>query len=401
MLIFLSFRNLFRNPRRTLAVLLTVAMGAGALFAFQAFIHGMLEDYKYSTIRAQYGHGQLHAKGYRENVYAEPWKHWIEDPERVEKYLQQQKEVEFIFPRITFSALLKKDNITLSGTGQGVKAIEENKFFHSLNMINGIPLTTQERGIFLGYGLAKALNVAPGDQVDLVVNTVKGTIRKRSYQVTGVFQTGLQELDNHIFRIQLDQAQNLLDTRKVELISIGLTHDDDWLSLAQKVQKEFPGIEATPFNVLDKVYYQHSVDWLNAQFLVVQIIIIAIVLLGIFNTISTSILERKQEIGNLRANGESALDILKLILSEGALLGVAGSLVGILVAYLGIIGFLDRAIVMPPGPGLTRDVFIIFDFNWTMFLTTLGLSVLSAMTASLFAGWKVARMPIAAALRSY
>ena len=56
---------------------------------------------------------------------------------------------------------------------------------------------------------------------------------------------------------------------------------------------------------MDKIYYQHSVDFLKSQFGLILTIILVIVLLGVFNTVSLSVLDRRHEIGVLRANGES------------------------------------------------------------------------------------------------
>ncbi|MCE5318763.1 MAG: ABC transporter permease, partial [Parachlamydia sp.] len=70
-MIFLAFMNLFRNVRRTIAVLLTIALGTGVLFSFKGFIHGVLDDYRESTVHAHYGHGQIHTKHYRDAFYAE------------------------------------------------------------------------------------------------------------------------------------------------------------------------------------------------------------------------------------------------------------------------------------------------------------------------------------------
>ncbi|MFN8370432.1 MAG: FtsX-like permease family protein [Bacteriovoracaceae bacterium] len=66
---------------------------------------------------------------------------------------------------------------------------------------------------------------------------------------------------------------------------------------------------------------------LEAQFNSIRLIILIIVILSILNSISTSILERKQELGNLRANGESVTDIMTLLISEGLVIGLIGSLV--------------------------------------------------------------------------
>lgn len=401
MWLFLAFRNLFRSVRRTIAVLLTVAMGAGALFAFDGFIKGVLNEYRESTIHAHYGYGQINTKGYRGSVYEEPSKHWIQNGKQVENYLMSLEGVDKVFPRASFSALLKNGKVTVSGFGQGIDAKKEADFFYSLNVEEGETLSTQEKGILLGRGLADALHVKPGDSVTVVATSTKGMINKADFVVTGIFHTGSLDFDSRNFRVQLPEAQQLLKTKKIELISLGLTDLSQWEQVAKKIQQKFPGLEATSFDVLDEVYYKHSVDWLNAQFHVVQIIILSIVVLGIFNTISASILERKQEIGNLRANGESVFQVLRLIVAEGGLLAILGSAIGMAGSAFFLTLFVDKGLAMPPGPGMTRQFLVTFHFAWGTVGATLLLSTVAAFVASFLAGIRIARMPIAKSLRSY
>src|ERR1700733_4311237 len=134
---FLSFMNLFRNFRRTFAILLTIALGTGVLFSFKGFINGVLTDYRDTTIHSHYGHGQIHTKHYRESFYSDPWNHWIENWEEITAYLSSQDSVEYIFPRVSFSALLKHGNTTMSGFGQGIDAVQEAGFFHGLSIETG------------------------------------------------------------------------------------------------------------------------------------------------------------------------------------------------------------------------------------------------------------------------
>jgi putative ABC transport system permease protein len=401
MILYLSFRNLFRNARRTIAVLLTVALGAGALFSFKGFINGILDDYRENTVHAHYGHGQINTKGYRETVYEKPWKYWIKDFKNINGYLAKKDGVEHIFPRITFSGLLKKGSLSISGQGEGIVAQDEAEFFHCLNIDDGNPLKNEKNGIVLGKGLASALKAKPGDFLTIYVNTAKGDINNAKFKVIGIFYTGSQDFDNRMFRIQLPAAQSLMKTTAIESISIGLKDHKDWERFAKDLKSQFTHLDATSFDVLDKIYYQHSVDWLNTQFAVVQTIIIGIVLLGIFNTISSAILERKQEIGNLRANGESVFDVMKLIVTEGALMALFGSLIGIGLSYFILMGFLHHGIKLPPGPGLTNEMFISFKFSFKMFFKVFSLNFFVVVFAATLAGIKVAKMPIAKALRSY
>lgn len=400
MLFLIAFRNLFRNVRRTLAVVLTVAFGVGALFCFDGFNTGILNQYRDNTIHARYGHGQINMRGYRERVYEKPWEHWITNWEDLRNFLLKQPGVEYVFPRVSFFALLTNGNITVSGLGQGINAPDEARFFNTLNIVSGEVLTHQEDGVMLGSGLARTLDVQPGDRVTVLANTIYGTINGIDLIVTGIFHTGTQEFDDRIFRLPLKQVFTLLDTDRVESVSLGLKNLEDWTPVAKAVETEFPTMEATPFAVLDEVYYQHSVDWLHAQFRVIQIIILTIVLLGIFNSVSTSILERKQEIGNLRANGESVADIMKLLACEGALLGFIGSLVGLIISITINFTFLRNGILMPPAPGLTRQYHVFIELQPDTAMFTFLLGIVTALVATLIAGLRVARLPIGDALRS-
>jgi len=324
----------------------------------------------------------------------------MENGEGLNRYLSMEPSVESIFSRVALPALLKSGKTAISGTGQGIEAEKEARFFHGLKIIAGEPLTSRPFGILLGIGLAKALGVKPGDPITLIANSIDGEISEAEFIVTGISETGSLDFDNRMFRVQLTAAQSLLKTDRIETIALGLTADKAWDSFSSRFEEKFPGLEVTSFAVLDKVYYQHSVDWLQAQFKVIQLIILSIVLLGIFNSVSSSVLERKQEIGNFRANGESVMDIMGLITLEGIFLGFLGSVIGIVTTYIILTVFLNNGILMPPGPGLTNPFYISFEFEWEMVYASLGLTTIAAIIASLLAGVRIAKMPIANALRS-
>lgn len=400
MLLLLAIRNLFRNVRRTLAVVLTVAMGTGSLFIFQGFNEGIMNQYRDNTIRARYGHGQINTRAYREKVHERPWEQWIQDHETLERELLAIDGVEQVFPRVSFSGLLTNGEITVSGRGQGIDGKEEFTFFDTMNFVEGKNLSDEPNGIVIGRGLARALDVAVGDEITVVARTVDGKTNGIDLEVTGVFHTGLKDFDDVIFRLPLEQAFRLLDTRDVESVSIGLSNMAAWSNVASFVDSKHPELEATPFSVLDRVYYQHSVDWLAAQFGVIRLIILAIVILGIFNTISTSVLERKQEIGTLRANGESKTDVMKLLGLEGVILGFAGALLGVLLVVLLNATLLKEGILMPPAPGITRQFHVRIELQPIVAAQTFILGSIAALVATIFASYRVARLNISDLLRS-
>ncbi len=399
MLIKIAFLNLLRNYRRSIVGLLTVGFGVAALFLFDGFNKGIMRQYKDNTIHAKFGHGQINTKGYRDQIFEKPWEHWIENPEPLLKEVAGVAGVSHIFPRIEFAAMLSAGDRSVGGRGLAIDGHAEADFFNTMNFVEGEAFRDQASGIIVGKGVARALGVKPGDRVTLLTNTIHGSLNGADFTLVGIFETGLKELDDSHFRIQRAVAGPLLDTDRIESIALGLTRDEDWPQVFETISKAHPELELTSFAVLDRVYYQHAVDWLGQQFLVIQWIIILIVALGIGNTMAFTILERTTEIGYLRANGESKLEVLTLLLWEGTLIGFIGSIFGILMAWFLSITLLSKGILMPPAPGLTRQFFVHVELQGSMLIMACLLGTLTAALATGLAASGRVRMSISAALR--
>lgn len=398
MIIKFSLRNIWRQRSRAFAVLATISLGITALMIYHGFNAGIMNQYRENTIRARYGHGQVNTKGYREQIWDKPWTKWIDPNSAFVQNLKNRPEIDYIFPRISFYALLNNGEKTLSGAGEGVDGKSESKFFTTLNVIQGKVLSDEEDGIILGKGLAEALKLKIGDRVTVLANTHSGSLNAIDVYVTGIFFAGMKSFDDTFFRVQLKKAQELLNTQKVESIAIGLKQLNTWKSVKSWVE-ENPEYEATAFNVLDKVYYQNAVDFLEAQFSFIFLVIVVIVILGIFNTVSTIILERKGEIGNLRANGDSYKEVMALLLTESLMLGLLGATLGILISYFCNYTILAGGIQMPPGPGITRQFTTFVELQPKFIPACYLIGILSSVFGTAMAARRVLKMKITDLLR--
>jgi len=203
MILKFSIRNIWRQRSRALAVLATVALGISALMIYHGFNAGIMNQYRDNTIRARFGHGQVNTKGYRDQIWDRPWERWIDPSSPFVEELKQRPEVEFVFPRISFYALLNNGEKTLSGAGEGVDGISESQFFTTLNVIEGKILSDEEDGIILGKGLAEALKVKVGDRVTVLANTNAGSLNAIDVYVTGIFFAGMKNFDDTFFRYSI------------------------------------------------------------------------------------------------------------------------------------------------------------------------------------------------------
>ena len=379
----LAWRNLYRNSRRTIASLVTIAIGAAGLLIYQGFQNGMMNQYREGLIRVRYSHGQVFSKGYYNTVLEKPWTKWIFNHEALEKKLIEIDGIIQTFPRVRFYSFLQKGGINLSGYGEGVISKRENLFFTDMNFEYGNDIRNNN-DIILGTGLAKGLNAKVGETITVLVRTVGNQFNKADVVVSGIFHTGVKEFDDKAFRINLHIAKQLLNTDAVELIALQTKGVEVWKEISAKIDQNINNVEAIPFKELDSAYYKNAVAFLNSQFHFIRIIILLIVALGIFNIISNGLMERKGEVGSLRANGEPRKRLFFILIMESTFLGLVGGIVGCIFSVLIHLLFLQKGIPIPPAPGMTRSFNVLLEMESSHYIQALILPTITTILASAY-----------------
>lgn len=394
-----AFRNISRNRRRSLVAVSTIAVGVAGLLFLQGFFSGLLAMHAENAIHSRHGHGQIMTKGYFEQTFESPMDHWITDTGPLLAKLESLPEVREAFPRVQFFALLSNGKVNVAGKGQGILGAKEKEFFNKMNFVAGGPIGEEKEGLVLGLGLARSLGVKPGDRVTVLGQTVNGTVNAIDTTVTGIFHVGMKEADDMLFQVQLDQAQLLMDSDKVESIAIGLRDGGSWENVERAVQAAFPSLEALSVYRIDQAWAENGRLFLTALMNIFRLTFLGMIILAIYNSAANTVLERKRELGMLRANGESVRDLVLLLVTEGLVLSLLGAFVGI--AMLFAVWFLTGdGLIMPPTPGTNRELPVQLDIKLWHLVTGAALGVVASTFATLLSTAQVMRLSIVQALRS-
>ena len=202
--------------------------------------------------------------------------------------------------------------------------------------------------------------------------------------------------------MNLQHAQELMYTEGVTRLVVLLNdtkHTDEVMALLSEVfQEQGLALELRSWNDLAD-YYHEVVNLFDGIFFVVQIIVLAIVLLGIVNTMVMAVMERTQEIGTIRAIGGTRGEVMGLFISEAFILGLIGSVLGVIFSILLAQGITAASIMMPTPPGSSQKypirIFTEADLLWKNGLFGLLIAVIS----SIYPAVKASRMVITKALR--
>jgi putative ABC transport system permease protein len=143
-------------------------------------------------------------------------------------------------------------------------------------------------------------------------------------------------------------------------------------------------------SVIDRI--QEFFDLLNAFLVALAAVSLIVAGVAIFNVMLMSTTERRGEIGVLRAVGVQKRDVLRTLLVEATLLGVAGGLVGVVLSLAAAFGLYYFT---PIEWAVVTDL-----SNAPFFLLAFGFGVVVALVSGLYPAWKAANLHPVEALRS-
>ena len=397
----LAFRNIVRQRRRSLLSLAAVSFGVVALLLAGGFIQWVFWAMREDTVGSRLGHIQISRLGYQNAGTADPFNYLLpaQSPELVS--IEKTPGVVTVAPRLGFSGLVSFGDATVSFIGEGVDPQREVFLSRSVIITQGVNLLPGDQsGIVMGVGLAANLGVHVGDKVVLLTNLPTGGVRAVEGHVSGVFSTIVKAYDDSALRVPLPLARKLMGVSgsHVWVTLLKRTEDTEKVQQQLRLKLDQGQFELVPWTQLAD-FYNKTVVLFSHQFGVVRVIIGAIIILGISNTMMMNVMERTGEIGTIMALGTRRRQLIRMFLSEGLLLGIFGALIGLLLG-LGLAALISAiGIPMPPPPGMDRALIGQIRVTPTLAVESILLAVTTTLIASVYPAWKASQLTIVDALR--
>jgi len=245
-------------------------------------------------------------------------------------------------------------------------------------------------------------------RIELLAATTGGAPNVARLTVIKAEEQGAKELDDIFIAMHLSQAQRLLyGSAAPEVTAIALQlHHTDQIPLAQARLQQLlqTTLHAYPLVVYDfktlNPYYGQTIGLFNAIFGFISILIGAIVLFTVGNTMNAAVVERTVEIGTLRAIGLRRSGIRNLFVSEALLLGIIGALLGLLAA-LAIAYLINHSGLTWTPPGRVDPIGLhvrVWGESRMLLGTAIGLTLVAVVSAW-WPARRAARLRVVEALR--
>lgn len=455
----LALRNLMRNRRRSLATLLAMTIGASAVLLFGGYStninYGLQTDYVQRS-----GHLQIQHKDYFLYGNGNPAAYGIGNYQRMIDVVRADPVLSplltVVTPIMQLGGIAGNFSAGVSRTvlGVGMVVPEQNRMRqwnpYAFDMVFppvGLTGSGPDAAV-VGTGVARVLHLCgplkvrncpeaarvappagagtPGDiaalssleqpveagasktRIELLAANARGAPNVSALDVVKAEDQGIKEMDDVFVALHLPQAQRLVygsDTPKVTAVVLQLRQTDMMPAAKARLEQLLATtFKDSPLAILEfptlNPFYGQAVTMFGAIFGFIALLIGAIVLFTVGNTMSMAVVERTVEIGTLRAIGLRHAGIRRLFVTEGVLLGLMGAVIGvscaICLAYL-----INHSGITWTPPGRVDPMPLALAV-WGETRMIIGCAIGLVLVATLSAWWparSAARMQIVDALR--
>jgi putative ABC transport system permease protein len=458
----LAWRNLLRNRRRSLMTLTAMVLGLVAVLLFGGYIRDINYALQSDFVRLS-GHLQVQHKDYFRFGSGNPAAYGIAGYESVLTAVNQDPVLApmlaVVTPTLQFGAIAGNYAASLSRTvSVSGTVVEDQSKLREWNEY-GLRRLFRPRSLsgtgpdtaVIGTGVARVLQlctplkipdcaseaprseasaaVLPADiaelsdvsrstiskskeqalpRIEILAANARGAPNVAAVSVLRAEFQGIKELDDVYVGMHLAQAQKLVfggAPPQVTAIVLQLQHTTQMAAARQRLEQLLQTtLKDAPLEVIDfqtlNPFYGQTLAMFAAIFGFVSVLIGAIVLFTVSNTMSMAVVERTAEIGTLRAIGVRRSGIRALFVTEGTLLGGLGALLGSACA-LGLAWVVNHLGLtwIPPGRIEPVPLAVRLAGEHAMMLTSaIGLVIVAAVSATLPAA-RASRLNIVDALR--
>lgn len=371
-LIVIAIRNIRLHWKHSLAATIAIASGFVSLCMFQGYMDDVARLYVDTFSEAKM-YGQLiieHKDRQSVEGRSQPLHYSLnpEDQIKVEQFFKENTEEVMNWTRfLTVSGMISngRENTIFEGRGYDLDSgAKMRKETWAWDAMYGVPLhkALDPASIHLGYNLAKLLGCkestpekvydpaggykpeerpfeCKNPYVQLTVTTENEQVNALDLTVAGLIDGNYKEVDNKFIQLSLENAQQLMDTKKISYYTV-LLNESYPVKSFQKKFKDYAQKNNLPVDV--RPWTEHKVGDMYIRtmqllsifrnFIVVVILFIAG--LSIFNTMVKIVHERTKEIGTLRSLGFSQKKVLIIFIFESFFLGVLGIVLGAVFSLL-------------------------------------------------------------------
>jgi putative ABC transport system permease protein len=340
LLLKISWRNVWRNPKRSLVMIIAITAGLwGGIFA-GSLSFGLMEQRFKTSIEQHISHLQMHHPGFLvdQNV-----KNGISEWPEIRETLSNDHAVSAFTGRTMLNGMLASANLTVGINIIGIDpAAESATTGLDKNIVEGGFFDEEIRNpVLVGKKLAEKTKIRERSRIVLTFQDVEGELVSATFRVAGIFRTANSGFDErNVYLLQTGLAGYVGGEAIINEIAVAVKEIDEVHEVAGVYREKFPEITIRTWNEVSPEL-GFMMEMVSSMLMFVLVIILFALAFGLVNTMLMSVFERVRELGVLMAVGMNKRRVFLMVMFETVFLTLLGAKGGVLMGY-GTMAFFGR-----------------------------------------------------------
>jgi ABC-type lipoprotein release transport system permease subunit len=330
----MAWRNIWRNPRRSVLTISAIAFASLLLVFMLSFQFGSYEAMINASVRIHAGHLQIQAAEYQDK---KSMRLVVNNPASLGNILRDIPAIDSYTSRANAFSMVSANNRTygVMVTGIDPKPEAEVSTLKSLIRTGSYLSENDDYQALVGHLLAQNLQIEPGHELTIIGQARDGSVAATIVTVKGIYRSGLDDFDRATIHIPLRVFQDVYAMGKAvhQVVVIGKSLSSI-PELKASLETRLPSADLNkPLKVLDWVELmpglRQAIEIDLVSGLIFYVLLIIVVAFSILNTFLMAIFERTKEFGIMKAIGTTPGRLTKLLLIESLAITVVGIFSGI------------------------------------------------------------------------
>jgi ABC-type lipoprotein release transport system permease subunit len=407
LLLRIAARNLFRNLRRTIITMLTIAFGLAVILWLQCVLAGRNKHIIESITTTYTGNVQL----FREDYLKDRLIQFSFAPIALPAGMPEGT---FAAQRIHLPALVSSGEQSVPIQLEGIEPEAEARVTnvkHNLSkgeyLVNDPGPDCESRQIYIGKKLSDLLKVDVGNKIVILAQAADGTLGNELFRVKGIYDSGSPDFDKSFAFAPISCVAKVGAITGIHEIAIRIPDIGKEFEVRDALAKIAPpGVKVTTWRE-SLPGMATMVKYNEATLVMIASMLFIVITLGIVNTLLMSVFERTREFGVMIALGTTPWQLRSLVVLESLTLGIVASAIGMFLGAAVVLYHQKYGFDLKPFLGdhssldqFRLDLTIYPVFKFIPFLKSVATMMGFIVLAGLYPAWRASMLKPVEAMRS-
>lgn len=337
----IGWRNLGRHRKRTVLTAMGLGIGYFAVVFIVGWAEGISAEMVENATGLTSGQIEIHDADYRpeRSLYDTIGGRDGTDVEALIATVSADPEVVAAAPRIYAGGLVSSGESTSASMLMGVDPVLEPRLSRFLDeLVDGRLPEPGGNEVVVGAEMARQLEAGVGDELVVVAPGADGSMGNDLFRVAGIFRTGLAEIDGSFAVFAIGDLQQLLTLDSSRIHEVSVSTADPWVAeetaarLAATLTSGGLALEVVPWTELRPEMVEY-VSLIDSFYLIIFVIVYAIAMFGVANTMLMATFERRREFAVMLALGATPFKVVLAVMYEAVGMGVLSLIAGSVITF--------------------------------------------------------------------